>query len=295
MENLENQDIQTRLDFGGFYESIHASLIDDAIALRLDAQSRYELSEEQENLIDQKALEREYCELYLENFQQYLKENHALEITLNFEELFSPKEYNFSTDAIDYKLSQQDAEKCFEFFKSFFAENEDFQKYCQNLTTSRSGFWAFYELEDVQENKDVKAVEFILNYLAIEANNEPAFLEDLNLFENLQSLWTFKDLRGEKWQKVEDFLVSLNDSFDLISLSGDYYELEGKFKDMILNIDDDDKCKLMDLTGREAFSLILEKLDAPSEREELQVAKTKIETFFDDLNPKVSKSQNETT
>lgn len=159
---MENEILD--LKFGGFYNTIHESAIFDYVAQHFYKDDISELEGEDDE-VDYNILKKEYCQQFLGSFESFLKQSKDLEIDFTFENVWSPQEYNFQTDLINYSLSKKDHNKVLKLFEQYFKENEDFKEYCENLTTSRDGYWAFYSIEDLEKNKDNKAVEFLLNFL----------------------------------------------------------------------------------------------------------------------------------
>lgn len=82
--------------------------------------------------------------------------------SFTFEELTSPKEYNFTTDKV-YMEVECDYEKLVEIFR----DDAGFHKYVRDVHKSRDGFWSFVTHtmpEYLQEDKDI-ILQDILAYI----------------------------------------------------------------------------------------------------------------------------------
>lgn len=136
MQNL----IQTTVNFGGFYHSIHSDIIDNHIE---DMEYDWET-------VDYIATYKAYSENYIEVINDILNTN------IIFKALNSPKYYNFTTDYISVELSKKDSLKLFKYIK-----DEDLKQAIFNrikfVSTSRDGYAAFYTYTDFfkKENLDI--------------------------------------------------------------------------------------------------------------------------------------------
>ena len=76
------------------------------------------------------------CEALEESFEEF-------EIKIEFQNIHSPKEYNFSNDIINcqYTISQKGINKILKFLNDHF---DLFHQYIKNTYSSRSGFISFY-------------------------------------------------------------------------------------------------------------------------------------------------------
>lgn len=138
--------------FSGFYESTHDSFIDDEInSLFADPETG-----EPESIPDEfyftdycpQATRIAYAKNYLENFQAWLKSEFEIDISLEFEELVSPREYNFTTDRIFALISLDDCKKLYEL-----ALPLTLKDVIERRHTSYDGFHSFYS-NDYQEWKE---------------------------------------------------------------------------------------------------------------------------------------------
>ena len=145
MQNL----IQTNVNFGGFYYSVHSDIIDTYI-------EDYEYNWEDVNY---EATNKEYSQSYVKAL------NNILDTNIIFKALNSPKFYNFTTDTINVEISKKDILKLFKYIK-----DEDLKQEVFNLikdsSTSKNVYVAFYEYKDFfkKENLDI-LVECLLDII----------------------------------------------------------------------------------------------------------------------------------
>jgi hypothetical protein len=137
--------IQTQINFGGFYNSYHDDLCQQAVGYSLGADDP-----ETGEIIYNTDMENfnEWQSVFVEYSKEYInKLNDELNISLKFDSLDSPKFYNFSTDVILASISIKDILKLFTYIK----ENDLKEKVydlIKQKTTSVSGYSAFYSYCD---------------------------------------------------------------------------------------------------------------------------------------------------
>lgn len=143
MDNLPKT-ITVQIPFSGFYESIHSVRIDQAIESHYnydyDTGMDIEIPVETYDAIfmanvDHKAIDTEYCQEYVDAF------NNELDMNFKFLELTSPKEYNFSTDKIYTTVNRN------EFNTKIRSVVESLPEWTQSVKdnyTSYDGFHSFY-------------------------------------------------------------------------------------------------------------------------------------------------------
>lgn len=138
-----------QIPFCGFYESAASQMIDDVINQSFDYEGTGD-GEVPEDFYDHwgkanKAVEIAFCKLYVERFVQYLKDETDLEIALEYDEMVSPKFYNFETDRIFCKIKPEDVQKLFDHVNT-----PSLRTMVRERHTSRSGFWSYYsnDLDD---------------------------------------------------------------------------------------------------------------------------------------------------
>ena len=130
--------------FPGFYESECQYQLDQCFEVDLEyLENGCGASEKQieqfadlaGDTLDWKAIHLAYAKNFVEGLNNLLEPG----MSMQFEEMTSPREYNFSTDAIFVKMSQSTLEK-------MLAETpkEALEKLIQAQYTSRSGFQSYY-------------------------------------------------------------------------------------------------------------------------------------------------------
>ena len=130
--------------FPGFYESDCQYQLDQCLEMDLEyLGSEYGASKDQIDqfaelanaTLDWKAIHLAYAKSFVEGLNDLLKPG----MDMQFEEMTSPREYNYSTDAIFVKMSQSALEK-------MLAETpkEALEKLIQAQYTSYSGFQSYY-------------------------------------------------------------------------------------------------------------------------------------------------------
>lgn len=143
----------TTVPFAGFYESKWTGEIDSVeereaegmaeneeqdqpVELRLTAE---EIGGEFYNFVDYNVVHDKVAKAYVEALDNYLRENTELDISLDFESMTSPREYNFETDRVFcyIRLSHVKA-----MLKA--VDKDIFAKFIKDRFTSRSGFISFY-------------------------------------------------------------------------------------------------------------------------------------------------------
>ena len=164
VDNMKKQNkIETVIEFGGFYESIHSDLIDDKI------ESYYEDDDNplyHEDNIDYKKTNDSYIEDYCSKFESYILNEYKLNIDFKNISLNSPKFYNFATDTIYCDVDKKQAEK----LTNHFDKDSEFLEYLKDRTTSYNGYMSFYEYDQAINNKDNILIMYLLEFLAIQFN-----------------------------------------------------------------------------------------------------------------------------
>lgn len=137
---MQNLTINTTLNFGGFYESIHSDVIDNYI----------ELNEYDFESVDYKSTYKNYAKDYIKVL------NNKLDTNISFKSLNSPKFYNYSTDYINVDISKKDALKLFQYVRKEELKQEVFN-IIKDSSTSKDGYVAFYNYKDFfkKDNLDI--------------------------------------------------------------------------------------------------------------------------------------------
>lgn len=146
---MQNLTVNTAINFGGFYNSIHSDMIDTYV-------EEYEYNWEDVN----------YKDTYKNYAKDYIKVlNNKLDTNISFKSLNSPKFYNYSTDYINVDISKKDALKLFQYVRKEELKQEVFN-IIKESSTSKSGYVAFYNYEDFfkKDNLDI-LIECLLDVI----------------------------------------------------------------------------------------------------------------------------------
>ena len=131
---------EIQVPFTGFYESVHGWAMDSVIDRELD---EFPDLDYEDIKIDWQGFVEDYSREYLACFEAKVKEETDLDISLEFVELDSPKEYNFRTDIIVAKISERDIQR----LMCWHTSNDSLQmltKVIREMFTSCDGFISFY-------------------------------------------------------------------------------------------------------------------------------------------------------
>ena len=165
--------VQTFLPvFNGFYNTLFEDLIDNAT----DNVIEYHNEQNESDLnydnfdFDYASIQNEICKDAVSKIEEKLNEI-GINCTINFENLVSPKEYNFSNDSINIEINFKKFSRVIEILEQNY---DSFSKYIKDNYTSRDGFISNYSnyssdwMEDLKndaENETHKVgavLEFIL-------------------------------------------------------------------------------------------------------------------------------------
>lgn len=158
--------IKTKIQFGGFYESIHS----DSIDYKID--SYYEdgnYPEYHYDNIDYKKTNDSYIEDYCSKFESYILNEYKLNIDFENIGSNSPKFYNYSTDTIHCDVDKKQVQKLINYFNKY----SKFLDYLKNETR----YMSFYTYDQGINNKDNILIEYILEFLANQFNETFAYGE----------------------------------------------------------------------------------------------------------------------
>jgi len=217
--------VKIQIPFSGFYESIHDSNIDraleDGFNYNRETDEDQEVPEEVwEADIDRHAIRVEYCK----SFVAALGNEHDL--TLTFDEMTSPREYNFSTDKIYCLIPREEINK----IRKEVEAHEDYPQLIKNRFTSRDGFMSFYSndyqnevwtRETLDECQYEVLIEFWLDKISNENSSEGWRTEEYYLtgdFEmcNWESIINAHDKIQEKIKEnlVKSAVESIHKAID---------------------------------------------------------------------------------
>ncbi len=167
--------VDININFGGFYGSDHSDRVDSMLDSFYNDEDGEPLDYSSLD-IDYSAILNAYISEYMSFFVGYIKEVHGVEVKFHSAKLVSPPEYNFSTDFIFARISNRSAQQLSRLFKE--EEDEEFEAFVLEGTTSRDGYIPFYTKDQVWKNKDDMLTQNVLDFLVEEEFEERAFDED---------------------------------------------------------------------------------------------------------------------
>ena len=197
----ENDLISVRIDFGGFYDSIHRSRIEG------DIESFFDYSEL--NLLEDSKVEEIYNNINFYNiYNSYIVGycNSLADIILNefgisFDfvnlKLDSPREYNFETDVILCEVDKGKIQSLTNIFLNSSEYKEDFIKHIEDITTSKSGYMPFYSFEDIMNNKNDMLYTQVFNFLINNTELTQDIPTDIEYDEWYLSEYEINELHGK--------------------------------------------------------------------------------------------------
>ena len=150
--------IETSINFGGFYESIHDGNIDHMV----------EAYEYEFDHVDYKKTFQSYIGEYCSKLSSYINDEYQVDIDFKNIKLYSPQYYNYSTDVIDCKIHTNQVNSLNEILK----KDNEFLSFLKDRTTSYSGFVSFYTYDDALNNKDNKLIMYVLEYICNKFNDK---------------------------------------------------------------------------------------------------------------------------
>ena len=157
--------IETVIEFGGFYESIHSHWIDRNIESNYD---NGDLPEYHYDNIDYQKTHDSYIEDYCRKFKSYILNKFKLNIDFKNISLNSPKFYNYSTDTIYCDVDKKQAKKLINHFN----KDSEFLEYLKDRTTSYDGYMSLYTYDQAINDKDNILIMYLLKYLANQFNEK---------------------------------------------------------------------------------------------------------------------------
>lgn len=181
MSKKEVKMVHFRLNFGGFYESIHDSIIEEATARAYNCDDEATGAIDYDKLYDidinWKDIRVMYCKelcSVLHSDMMYYDYDGLEDIIVHFKGLSSPTYYNYSTDHISAGISDANFRK----MKKYFLSDKDFVEYVNYNSKSQEGFISFYEGLDAVIEEDSILLEYIYNYIFANGNY---YLEDFSI------------------------------------------------------------------------------------------------------------------
>ena len=156
------------IPFGGFYASIHDTLIGCMLENYFNGEDYSELD------INYDLIHLTYINRYLELFQEFVEDHLNISIVkFHNIRLNSPQYYNFETDTISTSIANATATRL---TKKFY-KNSEFLTWLTDATESYDGYVSFYTLHDVLNNKDDMLIQYILKYICETIFTTDVYLE----------------------------------------------------------------------------------------------------------------------
>lgn len=140
----EDETKSIQIPFDGLYESHAENVLDSVIegdAEYLRDEKGYEMTDRDYSNI--KYDFDRFARLYVDLYTDWLKNEFDISIDIEFDELISPREYNFGTDRIYCKVSNSDLRTLYTRFMA--DEDGTAQERINERFKSRSGFASFYD------------------------------------------------------------------------------------------------------------------------------------------------------
>jgi len=163
--------IEFNINFGGFYESTHLSMIELAIASHFDKDDINDVNDDDIDTIDYKAMQLDYCEQWLDLYKEIIP------FGVGFVGIDSPDYYNFETDKISVRIGTNRVNELINTLE----HDYEFIEWLDDASQSYDGFNSWYQgFEQVKTNKAVFMM-YYTDYIT-EQNKE-----DINYF--FDNIW----------------------------------------------------------------------------------------------------------
>lgn len=126
------------IPFDGLYSGTVDMLIDDEIEQYIEylKEENPDYDDYPDYSIDRLSIAKRYAV----NYKEWLESEHGIKLNPEFEEIVSPKDYNFSSDRIFCSVHPEELET----LHSAFIANDNNQALVDDMFKSRSGFMSFY-------------------------------------------------------------------------------------------------------------------------------------------------------
>ncbi len=178
---MQNENITLSLEFGGFYGSIHEDAIDFAHESGLEDDHMEQSAPD----IDYAKTRVNYCKEYLQKLEEYIQNEYEFGLILKFKELKSPREYNFTTDTII--LDTESFEQLGNLVKYLYKNEPDFAKTLRDVTTEKSGYYPYYNHNELMANKDNMLFKCALDFAANALNNNGEMPREFEICYNINN------------------------------------------------------------------------------------------------------------
>lgn len=183
--------VEIQIPFSGFYESWHDEKCSEAVESAFNY--NHETDEDQELPeafwdadINWSAIFRDYAKAYSEVFGE------ELGLDVEFIEMSSPREYNFTTDRLFVKVPREQIDAIKD---KVFADKEA-SEYVSERFTSRDGFWSHYSNDLTDEEWTAETLDECQYGVILEAYVDMQHRDDPN---------NVREWSEREWELVEDF------------------------------------------------------------------------------------------
>lgn len=153
--------------FGGFYNSLHSSLIDSMLDNFYSDEDGNALCYDDLN-INYDEIHAQYIKAYINNLNEFLRDDFEIDVTFHNLRLDSPREYNFTTDKINCNISDLNCKKLINLFK----KDNYFLSALRDYTKSYDGYISFYNYDEALNNKDDILIEYVMQYICKLLDND---------------------------------------------------------------------------------------------------------------------------
>lgn len=209
---MKPSSFSARIPFSGFYYSWHNDILEneeDRIFKDYDEEEKYNhLHEIFNDHVDWREVYEKYARIYVD----YLKDKTGIK-SMKFEEMTSPREYNFETDRIFVTISRSDLAMMLKKVRGEYLNNT-----IRKMYSSRDGFISFYpnhisewpNIEEWDHNHIYAVISSYLNKEYSEIENE--IVEELYGSGELSSiLYDSSDYTGQSAIDVAYLKSSIKD------------------------------------------------------------------------------------
>tara|TARA_R100000501_G_C2538475_1_gene58306 strand:- start:7 stop:543 length:537 start_codon:yes stop_codon:yes gene_type:complete len=150
-----------RIDFGGFYGSIHEAYIDSQIEYYAEDEDQIKQNINLYDYIDYQKTFDNYIHSYCSALTDFIFYEYDLDIEYKNITLDSPKYYNYQTDVIYCSTLKKDQTK----LNKKLLKDQDFIDYLKEATKSYDGYMSFYTFDEAINNKDNILHQFVYSFI----------------------------------------------------------------------------------------------------------------------------------
>lgn len=166
--------VKIELPFFGFYNSIHDDNVTRAVEDGFNYD--YETGEDKEVPEEVWSADVDYNSIFLEYAEKYVEAfGYKFDLDLKFDEVTSPREYNFRTDRIFALAPREQIDK----IRKEVEKHPDWQAHIKERCSDGPGFWSFYSNDHkdeqwTRETLDECQYEIILRFWLENISDEVA-------------------------------------------------------------------------------------------------------------------------